>query len=94
MPPSCILLWGSPILYITECCLLKASLKRQKDNIYLLQLQEKPAQISLACYCSVYTHNGKLMKWTLGKLQTITLQRNVLIMIMNVIQRIPHISLH
>ena len=27
----------------------------KKDNIYLLQLQEKPAQISLACYCSVYT---------------------------------------
>ena len=45
------------LLYISSSGFIKGipedTLK--KDNIYFLQLKEKPAQISLACYCSVYT---------------------------------------
>ena len=37
----------------------------KKDNIYFLQLQENPTNISLACYCSVYTS-----KWQTHEMDT------------------------
>ena len=62
------------LLYISSSGFIKGipedTLK--KDNIYFLQLKEKPAQISLACYCSVYTPKWQTLQMDSWKITLYT----------------------